>query len=833
MIMKLVYLFLLSFWLQNATSRVYHVEISSEENAPPLSILVQESLLAPPPPNFTLQTFNAVPPERVLYLIDERATGNLKAIMDNHPLWGPSRLQQFIVIVYDDNITKETIQNSLNNDPFVVNAFEVKPEDLLLSSVKQGFPAFERQSQEQTPKSTKILNAVGTNIQTAWELSEGMGYIGLIDSGVQLDHPDLRAFDNVGNYMGGNLLDGFYKIDTAETQYDPVTGDPVFVDLNIDELEPVPAIGGLTDCEGLDGNPNNGMTVSSFVGHGTHTAGLIGAKGNQAPGICKNCGISMMKYFSAKLGNCFVLTNPNDPNHTETYLFATVSGQSFINGLNFSSNIGLGVLNFSGGGHQFTPSVCINSPSAPTCLAIRALDKNEIMYVASAGNDRDTLNFPASDPKVVAVGGLTEGNVNYWNDTPNGTNFLDFNGTSNCAQYPESTLIPLVTQLFLGNECGSNYSYPDVGHKTDIMMQAKNVYSTIYQGQIWSPLLPNECSDSFDGVPNDGYGLCSGTSMSAPQVSAIYQLMRSAHPLLPNGTSDPYHLLGLRNVLNSTTSKLNGQTGFNDYFGYGTPNPRKALEIILGKSNGVQMKTRLTPMFDVVATNQSNNVYSAFPQTTVAFLLASGIGYIPNTDVALVNEFTEFWYDDNLDNPDPDAVPLDLAAPRAEFYVFTTNNNPFAGTKNMVSLRRMEKSVADNRNDTYAVSDAEIQSFHDDGYNYAGIEGYILPKCAPTPSCVPTGATALYRDEADNLNHKLIPTNTAPPNSTLLGYTYLNQDTDGDGLIDGQEIILGTNINNPDTDGDSVLDGVEYPPAGVPYSDPRISDIIFENGFGL
>ncbi|VAW42047.1 hypothetical protein MNBD_GAMMA01-1217, partial [hydrothermal vent metagenome] len=151
--------------------------------------------------------------------------------------------------------------------------------------------------------------------------------------------------------------------------------------------------------------------------------------------------------------------------------------------------------------------------------------------------------------------------------------------------------------------------------------------------------------------------------------------------------------------------------------------------------------------------------------------------------------------------------------------------------KDMVPLRRMEKSVAGNRNDTYAVSTAEIEAFHNDSYNYAGIEGYILPTCSPTPGCIPTGAIALYRDEADNLNHKLVPTNTAPPNSTLLGYVYLNQDTDGDGLIDGQEIILGTNINLADTDGDTVADGVEYPAAGVPYSDPLISDIIFKHGF--
>ncbi len=78
-------------------------------------------------------------------------------------------------------------------------------------------------------------------------------------------------------------------------------------------------------------------------------------------------------------------------------------------------------------------------------------------------------------------------------------------------------------------------------------------------------------------------------------------------------------------------------------------------------------------------------------------------------------------------------------------------------------------------------------------------------------------------------------TNTAPnASSVLLGFVYLNQDSDGDGLIDGQERILGTNINNVDSDGDGINDSVEYPAAGVPVSDPMFNlaaDIIFVNSF--
>ncbi|MFZ3073691.1 MAG: hypothetical protein WA093_00960, partial [Minisyncoccales bacterium] len=61
----------------------------------------------------------------------------------------------------------------------------------------------------------------------------------------------------------------------------------------------------------------------------------------------------------------------------------------------------------------------------------------------------------------------------------------------------------------------------------------------------------------------------------------------------------------------------------------------------------------------------------------------------------------------------------------------------------------------------------------------------------------------------------------------------LQKDTDGDGLTDGQEILLGINPLNPDTDGDGILDGDEiangYNPsksdnfANIKYYDPRES----------
>ena len=796
---------LLLIFTCSAQSSTFHILLSSDTN---VDTIVAESILSPPPPTFTLQAFNSVNPEEVEYLIKQRATGNLLAIMNSSPNWAHTKLQQYLSLTYPNSMDINTIRTSLANDPKIEFISEIDENNLPSLSVP--FPSSAQLTKFKRSKITapSIINAVGADIQSAWELSEGMGYVGIADVGLQVNHPDLRAFDNSGNYVGGNLLDSFYSIDFAKT-----TG----FDLNVDELKPVPAgVGTLFEnCDFTDGDPNNDLAVASFVGHGTHVSGLIGAKGGLAPGICKNCGISMMKFYGAEIGSCTTIDNI-------TSLFTGFSLDAYLNSWNTLVNLGVGSMNLSAGLGFETSTVCDDFPSMAECLILKRVEDNEIMFTGAAGNNRVKLQFPSSDPRVAAAGGLNETN-DFWNESPTGGDNTNVSSKVNCPQYPPNSGSG---QLTLGQECGSNFSFPSVGNKTDVMTQARNVYSIFYQGQEHNPLLPNQCTDAFDGVPNDGYGLCTGTSMSAPQTAAIFQLMRSANPLLPNGTYDPTTLIGLRNILNATAERSVNGLGHDEKFGYGQPSARKALEVILGKSNNAQMKTRLTPMFNVVSSGANNNVYTPFPQIAMAYLMVNGAnGYVPDASKSLVSEFPEFWYD---------TINLTLSAPRAGFYVFTTNNNPFSGVKDMVPLRRMEKSVGANRNDTYSISDAEIQSFHDNGYNYAGIEGYILPVSQCSSGC--PSAVILYRDETDSMNHKLRPSVNSLPNSTLLGYVYLNQDTDGDGLVDGQERILGTNINNVDSDGDGVNDGVEYPPAGVPMSDPMfniVADTVFVNGFEL
>ncbi len=778
--------------------KVFHILLSADEGAPTPAMVVAESFQSPPPPIPLLTAFTQFRPDSVDYIISERPIGDLANFVSEHPEWTLSRLYRYLVLYYDDSINELQVDAALTADPFIVGALFINNQFIpQLSTPSTVLPnnTINRLSRG-TPNS--YLNDLG--IPSAWELSEGSGYFGVTDTGIEVNHPAFKTFDDNGNYLGGNVLNGQYN------QYDVAEGD-----FNVDEKQPVTIVPIKQNCEDPE---NPGFANPSFVGHGTHVAGIMAANNNVSPenGICKNCSISVMKYVRHRscrpFGDEFLFTSLSSDSRLPEYI---------TDGFKILTSLGSGVINFSGGIENTVANYCDTIDQSNRnyvfCEALTLLNHRNTLLVTSAGNNRQNIQFPANDSRAVAAGG-TDANGLFWNESPGTGGPTSNNDPSTCPYAPSNI------------ECGSTSSFLLAGSRTDVVTQAKDVHSLFYTGEEWNSFIG--CTDASDGVANDGYGLCTGTSMSSPQTAAIMQLMRSTQPLLPNGDWNPSTLIGITNVLNATATLSQSGAGHDNHYGYGLPNARLALEKLLGTSNGILMKNRLTPMFVMHSSAQNNHVYTSFPQVATAFLLQNGSFYLPDTNVALVNEFTDFWYDHNLQN-----VPVQFPPPRAQFYVFTTNNNPFSGTKNLIPLRKMEKTVSGNRNDTYAVSNAEIEFYHSEGYSFGGIEGYILPftQCFPV-ACV--GATRLYRDETDNLNHKLVASNTAPPNSVMLGFVYLNQDSDGDGLIDGQEIILGTNILVADSDGDNLTDGQEYPPAGVPLSDPLISDItdvIFVNGF--
>ena len=137
-----------------------------------------------------------------------------------------------------------------------------------------------------------------------------------------------------------------------------------------------------------------------------------------------------------------------------------------------------------------------------------------------------------------------------------------------------------------------------------------------------------------------------------------------------------------------------------------------------------------------------------------------------------------------------------------------------------------------------------MKIFNDAGYRLDGIEGYIYELCTPEPSCIPAGATRLYRLYNPTLDdYVVIPESLVTDFqgqgyvfqtglNDWIGYVYENLDTDGDTLIDGFESLIGTSLSNVDSDGDGLSDGAEI--LVYPYSDPLdgpICDSIFVDSF--
>ncbi len=137
--MKKIYtVLLITLACADAFAITFYAEISRDENAPTVELLIQEASTSPPLPVQALQAFNNVAPSDVNYLIFNRATGNLKNLMENSPNWSQSKLHQMLVVTYTDNLDVSIIQSSLDNDPYIISASEITNNRAPKPSVPMG-----------------------------------------------------------------------------------------------------------------------------------------------------------------------------------------------------------------------------------------------------------------------------------------------------------------------------------------------------------------------------------------------------------------------------------------------------------------------------------------------------------------------------------------------------------------------------------------------------------------------------------------------------------------------------------------------------------------------
>jgi serine protease len=736
-----------------------------------------------------------------------------------------AQAQRYVYADFASKQLRDKAYQQLINDPAI---------DEVYIDMIESWPASSGQNAA-TTKVTAKGPAAGTqdflevlNLPSAWALAEGWGLVGVLDNGLDPNHAQLRSFTGA-NSVGGAFVPGGNYLPFLSRN----VGGREQPFANLHEIQPSKAIY-VNDgvCDSLDGSTDGWLNYAS-AGHGTHVTGLVAANGldnSSVRGACVRCGVASVKrsalacYAGPKVR---IATHPDVDAAGITHLLevgAQVISMSFSNDL----------IN------------CQSASNNSTCTAIANAQRNDIVMVAAAGNIRSNLVYPARDPRVVSVGGLGESDA-FWDESP---------GSFDNCPVPNSD-----------KECGSNKA-PDtvLTSRQEVVAAAKSVRSTFYPGVDWSTDFA--CGDSYgDGPANDGEGVCTGTSMSAPIVAGLYGLLRSINPLVRTG--DPVGKtgvagmpVGVREVVAWTASRSSAGLAEDIKMGFGIPNAHAAAQRMLGVVRGQPVRNRVTPLFGLFSPNGNDYATVATPQLALALQMLSTNKY---RGAHLAGDS----FIQGASIPGYAAYPNPLPAagvPRARAMILTTDKPPSPLGSPLSALVLLEKKRA-----SPVPCDATSPKCHGDfalttfgnlpaainaGYSYSGLQGYVYPTCAPEPACMPVATEKLhakcqpagqYQDcavftESDRLTFEAAgyTFNFLGAASSVLGYAYSISDADADGLVDALERVIGTSTADSDSDDDGVPDSSEFPLAGVPVSDPCAGpnitcvlgkEYVFQNGF--
>jgi hypothetical protein len=280
----------------------------------------------------------------------------------------------------------------------------------------------------------------------AWDVIRGHAQVGIVDSGIETRHanggvhPDLRA--NFRSQSSRN-----FSVNSAET---------VFL-RDVDETV--------------------SPSVSAFIGHGTHVAGIVGATSNNNLGVsgaCQNCSLTIAKILSKA---------------------------SRARGLRHATDVGTQVINQSA---EFHSGCTSGSPDFAICMATSYAIDNGVSVVTAAGNDPSlTVSSVALLPDVIGVGGHSRGGT-FWQG-------------------------PYPVTLYGATCCGtSSVAWGTSAGPGIVLAPAVEILSTFYSNKHWvKALTPSawSCADEtvapWDSTPvgplnSVGYGMCTGTSMATP-----------------------------------------------------------------------------------------------------------------------------------------------------------------------------------------------------------------------------------------------------------------------------------------------------------------------------
>lgn len=511
-----------------------------------------------------LTTFREVPPVSVRSLVTERASGEAHQLLLRQPNSADALLERYVVAEYRSVRERDAALESARRDR-QVRAVSVNEAFAPGGTVEDNVRG-DKSAAKGATVAYEQYHLSMLRVPAAWSVAGGWGLIGVPDNGIDPDHPELRTFTGLDSLSGAFVPAGNYL--PALSRNVAGAGQPL---TNLHEgqksLRP-------PELVHLNCDPNNtGYLTPETAGHGTHVAGIVAANAADdvgSSGTCRNCGLAVRKVS-------IVTCNPIGNDEYAAYPEQMTS--AIADAIKDLRRVGVQVINASfGSAQRYCTSYEDNGSATPDlmCIALGAAIEDDILVVAATGNNLVRVNFPAADNSVLAAGGVDLANQ-HWDFRR-----LD-GGLSNCP-YHDPYTAP-ASEI----DCGSNFNGSAFGRearrRVELVSPAVSIRSAFYPGWTWGDRIG--CGDGFGAGPsNDGSGVCTGTSMSAPAIAGIAGLLRSTNPMLKVGNPyipTPY---GIRNLLRETTERTRGGLAWDWYVGFGTVDAGAALNKVLGPRAG-------------------------------------------------------------------------------------------------------------------------------------------------------------------------------------------------------------------------------------------------------
>ena len=354
----------------------------SQANPNELIVLLDEGPVTPAPEEVVEAVMRRRPvpgglgvgkPAAARFVISARTGEAARAHLFENPDRPEALLQRYVVLTYPPAVDIDRVAFALEVNP---NVLWVGKNSLAqLSGTEPNDPLFDDNpgGGSSRPPEQHQWGSYSLHLHESWDYTKGHAYVGIVDRGIDADHPDLSAFDASGNFIGGNFRPHLSR-------------DYGYDDDNVDE-----------------GQAQGEQTVSR-AGHGTHVAGIVGATPNNSQGVagaCWNCSLLISKVSRISSGGG-----------------ATVEKADVAEGIEGAINHGAQVLNLSLGYRPSDRPDCAAEPLDCFCVALQLLENRDAVMAAAAGNDGSSASdWPAVDSRVIGVGGIAPGGA-FWNDCP-------------------------------------------------------------------------------------------------------------------------------------------------------------------------------------------------------------------------------------------------------------------------------------------------------------------------------------------------------------------------------------------------------------------------------